>query len=338
METTDEILRRIVDAIQMSIDQTPEETPTVEEAISEFLASLEARGRSARTIQTYRQRLGLFARAGYGDLPVSSVKARHVDEWIIFLRRKPTRFENHPDRPTESGGLSPHTVNGRIQSLTTFFYWCKDRGYTNTAPTTNAKRKPVRIDASKAMKPEDLTAMLAVAAENAEGGYCRDLALLMWLADTGARIGETVDLLIPDIDFENLEATIDGKTGPGIVDFTPPTADALSAYLNWRPDHIEHDFVWVNIGGRGFGRPLTPNAAYQALRRLARAAGVTGRFNPHSIRHLVGQTWADNTNLELTRKKLRHANIASTAIYSNQDRKRVKETTKKLSWVNRGED
>lgn len=80
---------------------------------------------------------------------------------------------------------------------------------------------------------------------------------------------------------------------------------------------------------------MLPQAISQIFKRLAKKAGVNGSTNPHALRHLVGQTWADNVNLELVGLKLGHQSVVTTAMYcANQDRARVKAATELHSLLN----
>lgn len=81
---------------------------------------------------------------------------------------------------------------------------------------------------------------------------------------------------------------------------------------------------------------MTVSGVWQMLRRHAIRAGIEGRYNPHAIRHLVGQAWLDDgANLELVKEKLGHKDIRTTSLfYSHQDRGRVKSATERFSLVN----
>ena len=189
------------------------------------------------------------------------------------------------------------------------------------------------------MALEDLQCILEEAERRAADGQPRDLALVAFVADTGCRRGEAASLRIVNLDLENGEALVDGKTDERLVDFGDRTAKALRAWLDVRPE-VDHDYVFVSFSnGPSNDDPLGVGGIYQVFKRLARAAGVTGRFNPHAVRHLVGQQFTDKSNLELARQKLGHRDIATTAdFYANQDRERVKRASQRLSLVNHLDD
>jgi integrase/recombinase XerC len=257
-------------------------------AVNNFLISLEANGRASRTIDTYAWRLGGFQEfiKALGVADVEALCPEHIDAWAISLRRQSERWVDHPTRPAEAGGLSPASIAGRIQAVKTFLAWCHGRGYLDSSPAAHLKTPHVELDSSeRVMRPDDFLRLVDQAETLATGGQrlaVRDYALVTFIYETGCRPGESC------------EAIVRGKTGTRRVLFADTTAGTLRNWLGVRPD-CDHDFVFV---GRT-GTPLTVSGLYQVFRRLAKNLGVVGRYNPHSVRHLVGQTFTDKTNLEL---------------------------------------
>lgn len=338
----DAVLRRLAAALESSLgtQEDPETmtTPiTVDSAIEEFLLEKEAAGRSARTVDTYRQRLSSFAE-GLGHALVSDVQSMDVTRYVAFLRQQQERYGSHPHRPTMRGRLSLATVDGRIQAIRAFFRWCVERGYCESSPAAHLKRPGYDPSAeTRAIKPEVLKAMIQVAHNDAvDHNQPRNLAMILFMADTGVRVGELINLRIEELYLDNQTAEVRGKTGPRFVDFTEVTERALRYWLGQRPA-CDHDLVFCSIGDGNRGEPLTGNAVYLALRSLAVRADVEDeRWNPHSIRHLVGQIYVDETNLELARKKLGHRHVTTTAMhYANQDRSRLRQATERLSLASR---
>jgi site-specific recombinase XerD len=267
---------------------------------------------------------------------LAGISPEILDAWVVSLRRQVERYADHGRRPAQSGGLAEVTISGRIQAVKSFLAWCVERGHLERSPARHLKRPQVRQEVgSKVMRAGDLERMLEEAERRAEAGQPRDLALLCFVADTGCRRGEVATLTLASLDLERFEALVSGKTVEHLVDFGNRTAAALRAWLEVRPD-VEHDVVFVSVTT---GEPLGVGGIYQVFKRLAAAAGVKGRFNPHALRHLVGQHFTDETNLELARQKLGHADIRTTAMfYANQDRERIKAASRKWSLVNHLED
>lgn len=275
--------------------------------LEEFLLCLEAAGRARRTLDTYEERLGyvLAFLEERGIEEIEGVRPGDLDAYVVGLRRRE---------------LSPVTVAGRVVVIKAFFAWCVRRRYLEWSPADHLKRPRLeRGGRSPPMARGDLARLLC----EARRGRPRDLAVLLFLADTGCRVGELVGLRVDDVCLERREAWVDGKSGGRWVDFTERTARAVEAWLTSR------DGPGPNLFG------MTADAVRKMLRRLGARAGVEGRVNPHSIRHLVGQAWLDDgANLELVRQKLGHRDITTTAMfYAHQDRERVRAATERFSLV-----
>jgi len=286
------------------------------DAIEKYCLFLEALGRSQRTIDTNRERL-----EGLQDFlcnqevyEIEEITPDLIDLYISSNYRK---------------ALSPFTVAGRIQVIKGFFSWCVKRHYLEQSPAAHLK-KP-RLDyqtKDKAIPQEDLDAMIRFARET---GQIMTEALLMFLADTGCRVGELCSVDLDDVDFVRKEVLVNGKTGERLLDFTEKTAEALKIYLAYRnQDYPFGKALFLN----SVGKRVTPNQVYMRFRKIADELGIK-RYNPQAIRHRVGQGWLDQgANLELVRQKLGHKDIQTTALYySHQDRGRAKIATKRFSIV-----
>ncbi len=160
-----------------------------------------------------------------------------------------------------------------------------------------------------------------------------EIAILLFLLDTGCRAGELCALDVDMIDLEVREAQVTGKTGGRTLDFTEPTAQALVSWLKERRTRTMADKNAVFVDSKG--NRLTIHGLHGRLRGLAQRSGVKGRYNPHAFRHRVGQGWIDQgANLEIVRLKLGHRDIHTTSMfYANQDRERQKRASEKYSLV-----
>jgi len=124
---------------------------------------------------------------------------------------------------------------------------------------------------------------LANATEN-----LRDRAFVFLLYESGARIGEMMNIRIKDVEFDKYGAKIlipEGKTGPRKIRLiaSPP---AISNWLNQHPNRTDKNsplFVGISNFKRG------KNVVYQNYRKMllktASKIGFTKPVNPHHFRH-----------------------------------------------------
>jgi site-specific recombinase XerD len=70
------------------------------------------------------------------------------------------------------------------------------------------------------------------------------------------------------------------------------------------------------IDGQTRGRPWTPAAARNYLRRIAARAGVRRRFAPHQLRHAHAVEMArERVPLNVIQRQLGHVNLGVTSVY-----------------------
>ena len=129
-------------------------------------------------------------------------------------------------------------------------------------------------------------------------------------------MGGLCDLRLSDLELEHQppRAMVREKGRGGkksrLVFCGPQTVAALYAWLAVRPDQDSGD-DHVFLGQRG---PLSEGGVYQVLRRLAKKAGIGGRFNPHAFRHAFARGALENgMDLGSVSQLLGHSNINVTA-------------------------
>jgi integrase len=87
---------------------------------------------------------------------------------------------------------------------------------------------------------------------------------------------------------------------------------AIEAWLAVRPDKLNVPYVFTSYTGG----QLTVSGLYQAVRRIAKRAGVTGRSNPHGFRHFFGRRWMNSGGkVEMLQEILGHSQIHVTKMY-----------------------
>ena len=91
------------------------------------------------------------------------------------------------------------------------------------------------------------------------------------------------------------------------------TARALAAWLEARP-MVKHTAIFCSISGHTSGAPLTPAGLHRVLYELKTKAGIVGRLNPHSLRHMFAREQIRNGNdLATVSQLLGHSSVSVTA-------------------------
>lgn len=252
------------------------------EAIEALALATLADGRSERTANDYRQKLGALL-AFLGDGPADAVTAGDLRRFLADLRSRPTRYAGTPARPEIPGGLAPASIAGYVRAVKRLFAWLVEEEVTTSNPARRIRSPKLARGEPKAYHAEDFPRLLAATAGD-DPLSRRDRALLLFLADTGCRVAGVVGLCVDDLDMDGLTARVTEKGArTRRVPFSRPTLAALAAWLEVRPA-VDHGRLWVNLGSRG-APWLTTEGVRQVLKRLKARAGVTGPVNPHAFRH-----------------------------------------------------
>ena len=151
----------------------------------------------------------------------------------------------------------------------------------------------------------------------------RDLAILTLLARLGLRACEVARLCLDDIDWRAGELTIRGK-GATTEHLPLPheAGEALVSYL--RDGRPRADFREVFVSVLAPLRALSPSAVVGVVGYACDRAGMQ-RVGPHRLRHtLASDLLRAGTPLAQIAPILRHASVATTAIYAKIDREALR--------------
>ncbi len=260
----------------------------VGDAVEVFLDAKLADGIKETTIRWYRRRLGQLAEHLAGR-QVQDVTRMDVRQFMVWLRKPRMLYENHPCRDPEEGTLSPSTRQGYTRAVKTFFNWLDREGCLDENPAKYVKLPKVPAQKPKAIQQETLAALL----EETEGDEPvdkRNRALLLFLADTGCRVGGIVGLRVEDLRLGEGMATVTEKGDKWRpVMFTEATQKALRDWLTTR----EVDSAWV-FCSMNTGEQLVPTSVNHIIYRLRDAGEIEGRCNPHSFRHAFAREYLMN--------------------------------------------
>lgn len=190
---------------------------------------------------------------------------------------------------------APATTQKHVKTVKTFFNWCVKMEMIEKSPARMVRGVKLRgaIDRSKAMTDGELMRLLDISQHKP-----RDYALFMFLADSGCRRGGAVGLRIQDVNWEKLIAVVTEKGDKERkVAFGEKCAKAMLHWLAYRSAHYRlkpataddpHIYVFSFDG-----RLMKAENISLAMRRAAKAAGLSRPLSPHSLRHRKGHQFAD---------------------------------------------
>lgn len=252
----------------MTLPRTPTQAATWDQAERLFFLRCRAANLSQDTLSNYewafkslRAFLDAHGSPGPADLDGAAIRA-----YLAELK---------------ASGKSSETVDTYFRRLRTFLGWLASEGVIAENPVRGIAKPRVERRLVRAFTPAELKALLDAIPKTALGA--RDTALILLLADSGARISEALGIRSAAVDFSSNTAVVMGKgRKERRIVFGSTTRKALLAWLRFRGEPRPDDALFCDC----FGRQLTRNAVRIRLKRLTQKAGIAAdHLSAHALRH-----------------------------------------------------
>jgi len=315
------------------------QTPgTFLEGLQAFLNKKRSKGISEYSIIHLYNSLWPLAES-LGNPPLTAVTARHLKSYNDALWLK----------------YAPGTIRPIIGDIKQFFRWCKKKKLIERDPSKSLKKPRPRRTKDKAA-PE--TAVCAVilhltkklervvwrdlfgllhceAAETwteAERLALRDLFILVFLYETGGRVGELTTLGTATMR-RACEAvggvyvvTGNGKTDDRDLRFTEVSAELWRLWYQVRPDGCK-DYAVFSLRPTHPPAALSSNGISQILARRCNEAG-TAVFRSHALRHAKVRRSRKLVGLEMASLLIDHSSVEMTRNYAGIEDDEVSEAVR----------
>ena len=271
--------------------------------VGEYLAGLEARRCSPRTIQTYGEALRDFIAflEGSGVRAAQEVTAVQIEAYRRHLRER---------------DFSPAGEETYCRGIKRFFDAMEktQRVFENPFAGMGALRRQPRRSVPVASEGE-IAALLAVPDVSTPLGL-RNRALLEVAYGTAARLDELTRMKLADLDLAHGTVRIMGKgEKERVVPLGRTAADWLGRYLREvrpRLARKETPHLWWGSNGSALGGQSIGNA----VRACARKAGTATRITPHGLRRAcVTHMLAAGAHPVQLQMLLGHASLAHLSAY-----------------------
>jgi integrase/recombinase XerD len=286
-------------------------------AVGQYLVHLRVeRGLSPRTIAAYESDLASFGASVPPRAPWKD-SAEPAQEYLRELRSGLHR--------------APSTVRRRAAALRAFYRFAFSEGLIERDVASlldlprQARRLPDTLDAAAVER-------LVLAPDESTPAGLRDRALLELLYACGLRISEAVGLDLDDVSREGAYVRVVGKGDrERLVPIGEPALDAVARYVDEvRPAAVREGRTPLTRGGPLFlssrGARLGRQAAWSAVRRAARRAGIASHVSPHTLRHSFATHLLEGgADLRVVQELLGHASISTTQLYTHLTGPRIKE-------------
>lgn len=276
-----------------------------------YLEKLAIKHQSARTIETRRFALVLFARW---------CQERDLRQPRLITRAILEAYQRHLWRHRKEDGkpLAVGTQIGRLTAVRGLFKWLCKEGWLDADPAAHLEmpKEEHRLP-QDTLSEGEVSAILSVPNVRDPLGV-RDRAMLEVLYSTGIRRTELAGLRLRDQHRERRTLLIQGKGGKDRV--VPIGARAL----HWLARYVEEVRPLLAVHAdeqalflTGYGRGFTPNSLGNLIKRIMRKAHPQRTGNCHLLRHACATHMLERgADVRIIQQLLGHAKLETTQIYT----------------------
>ena len=219
-----------------------------------------------------------------------------------------------------ASGMSSLTVGSYITSVRRFYEWTEaNKFYPNVAKGIKTPKRKQQFK-KQPLLPAQATALL----DQYQDKTSRDYAIINLLLRTGLRTIEVVRANVEDITFKGSQRVliVQGKgrdEKDNFVLLTDKAYKPIEAYLASRGKVISSDPLFTSTSNNSKGDKLTTRSISYIAKEGLKAIGLDERaFTAHSLRHTTAvNILRAGGSLEMAQFTLRHANPATTQIYTS---------------------
>lgn len=228
------------------------------ELYADFLKRMKFEGISPVRQINYMRALRWLQRT-MGDLPLKELNKAHTDGFLASI-----------------ADTSAGTKQILFYCLKKFLVFLGKEGLLKGVKPATAKE--IKVKPSDLLTREDLQKLLEAAPT------ARGRAFLMTLYESGARIGELLNLELKDVEFDQdgVLVDLDGKTGRRRIRLVE-SAECLRRWVGEiKKEHPKAVFLWF---GPNESEPSNYAAMVKFLKKTTRIAGLRKKVYPHLFRH-----------------------------------------------------
>lgn len=283
----------------------PTEQSHLQPEIEGFLDDLQRRrGASTHTLTNYRLDLEhVAAWLSERDIGWTSLDRRAARAWVAWMHGE---------------GYAPRSIARKLSALRSFFRYMGREGIVAESPLllVSAPKRGRTLPA--VLSVEEMERLLAAPDASTPLGI-RDRCLLEVMYATGLRVSELLGLKLDQIDWTGRSALVRGKgTKERIVLIGDLAVDALERYVHAARPILLGRKMTDALFLSHIGEPLSVRGFHLILQSHLRAAGITRKVTPHTLRHSFATHLLEGgADLRSVQELLGHANLSTTQVYTH---------------------
>ncbi len=282
------------------------------------------RSYSPNTLESYLddcEKFFVFMETTHPNLTPQTVELKQMQQFlksIVFPK----------DRDEETRLLKVSTQRRIISGVRAYFKYLLLSGEIERNPCDDLETAKMEKRLPVVLTNEEVERMLASIDRSTYHGY-RDAVIIEVLYSCGLRISELLNLKLSDVFPKEEYIRVTGKGNKRrLVPIGESALKDLQLYVHNHRSLLNiapkcRSVIFLNR----YGRQLTRQYVFQAIKRAAQEAGIKKNIHPHTLRHSFGTALIKGgANLIAVRDMMGHASVVSTDIYTHVDVEHLKET------------
>ena len=271
------------------------------------------KGLSANTLESYRRDIKKFLNymSKKKKLSAAQVDRLELNAFLASLY---------------NSKLSTATISRCLASLRSFFNYLLQEGLIKNNPAYELEAPRIEKKLPRVLSSSEIDRLLEQP-QAAHNNGLRDKAMLELLYASGIRVSELVSLNITDFDPTVGYLRCRGKgMKERIVPIGSLAVKNVSEYLRRTRVSLLRNREEPALFLNHHGNRLTRQGFWKILKKYSRQAGIQGEVTPHTLRHSFATHLLENgADLRSVQEMLGHSDIATTQIYTQVTRKKIKE-------------
>ncbi len=218
-------------------------------------------------------------------------------------------------------GLAATSIRRHVSSTRSYFRFLVGEGAVLRDPTERLASPKQWRTLPSVLTTAEMERLLAAPHADQPLAW-RDRALLEFAYATGARVSELVGIGVSDVLYDEGLARLFGKGNKErLVPVGRRALGAVALYVRETRPRLEQGRGQGRLFLNARGAPLSRVGAWGIIKRSARAAGLTKRVTPHTLRHTFATHLLEGgADLRAVQEMLGHADLSTTQLYTKVDR------------------
>ncbi len=223
-------------------------------------------------------------------------------------------------------GIAPRSQARIISGIKSFYRYLRAEGFVDDDPTILLQTPRQGRHLPNILTVDEINSLIEAIPPGPAA--LRNRAIIETLYGCGLRVSELVDLTLDKVYLTEGYVMVTGKgSKERVVPVSPIAAELIGEYAagprgDIMPRRGEENIVFLN----NRGTRLTRQMIFTIIRRLALGAGIVKTISPHTLRHSFATHLLEGgANLRAIQQMLGHESIATTEIYLNLDRTRLRD-------------